>query len=93
MDLRTVARDMRAASIRAVERRGALLAATAGRLHALSPLSTLQRGYSVARDAQGGTLASASQFQPGDTFRLQLRDGSVAATVNEVFTGANERRP
>ena len=83
-DLRGVARDMKLASIRAVERRTAQLSAEAGRLHALSPLATLARGYAIARGAAGETLHSVASFKPGDRFRLQLRDGSIAATVDEV---------
>ena len=84
-DLRNVARNMRVASLRAVERRTTQLSGAAGRLHALSPLATLARGYAIARGAEGETLHSAGSFKPGDRFRLQLRDGSIGATVDEVF--------
>jgi len=50
-------------------------------LHALSPLATLARGYAVARDANGETLASVARFSPGSPFSLLLRDGVVEATV------------
>jgi exodeoxyribonuclease VII large subunit len=56
-------------------------AGLAGRLHALSPLATLERGYSVARGADGATLASVSDFAPGRPFTLRLRDGEVDATT------------
>jgi exodeoxyribonuclease VII large subunit len=76
------ARALSAATAEHVSRRGAALAALGGRLNALSPLATLERGYSVARGADGGTLASAAEFTPGRPFVLRLHDGEVdAATV------------
>ncbi len=84
LDLRTVARDMRSASLRAAERRRASVGGMAGRLNALSPLATLARGYAVARGASGETLASAEQFAVGESFELMLRDGRVEATTRGV---------
>ncbi len=57
------------------QRTGAL----ADRLHALSPLSTLARGYAVARDAEGRTLSRVADLRPGTAFRLRVRDGEIAA--------------
>jgi exodeoxyribonuclease VII large subunit len=56
----------------------------AGRLHALSPLATLERGYAVARDASGRTLASAADFKPDGEFTLRVRDGEVDARVRSI---------
>ncbi len=75
--------DLREATERAAERRRATVERAAGRLHALSPLATLARGYSVARDADGRTLSRAAHFAPGAEFRLLVADGEVAATVRE----------
>ncbi len=72
---------------RGVERRRARLQTLAGRLEALSPLATLQRGYAVARDAAGHVLASAGQFARDDPFRLTLRDGDVEARVTAAKEG------
>ena len=60
------------------------LSALAGRLHALSPLATLERGYAVARGPDGATLTSAAQFTDGTDFTLRLRDGEVDATTRRV---------
>ena len=57
------------------------LAALGGRLDALSPLKILERGYAVARDADGRVLKRTTQFPPGLAFRLRLSDGEVAARV------------
>ena len=67
------------------EHRGAQLATLAGRLDALSPLSTLGRGYSVARTRDGRVLRVVEDFVPGTRFHLRVSDGTVAAdTVGPV---------
>ncbi|HVF38405.1 MAG TPA: exodeoxyribonuclease VII large subunit [Gemmatimonadaceae bacterium] len=89
LDLKTVARDMRLASLRSFEQRKGQLSTVAGRLNALSPLGTLARGYAVARDTGGRTLSSVSDFREGDPFRLILHDGEIHARVepNELRNG------
>ena len=79
LELRKVARDMRVGSLRVVERRRAQIATTAGRLNALSPLATLERGYAVARTLEGKLLSSSADFVEGEEFRLTLRDGTITA--------------
>jgi exodeoxyribonuclease VII large subunit len=64
--------------------RQSTLAASAGRLNALSPLATLERGYAVARGEDGATLTSAAQFAEGTSFTLRLRDGEIDATTRAV---------
>jgi exodeoxyribonuclease VII large subunit len=64
--------------------RKSLLAGTAGRLNALSPLATLARGYAVARDPRGTALTSTRQFRTGLEFELLLHDGKVGANATEV---------
>jgi exodeoxyribonuclease VII large subunit len=60
------------------------LSALAGRLHALSPLQTLERGFAVARGVDGTTLGSVADFGAGRRFSLRLRDGEVDATADAV---------
>ena len=78
------ARDLRTVVARGVERRSTRVSAVAGRLHALSPLAVLARGYAVARDASGATLGSAADFAPALDFDLLLRDGTIRATARSV---------
>jgi len=59
------------------------LSAAGGQLDALSPLKTLERGYAVARDAEGRVLRRVAQFPPGSAFRLRVVDGEVPARVRE----------
>jgi exodeoxyribonuclease VII large subunit len=83
-DIRTSARNMRSAAIRIVDKRRSVMSGAAGRLNALSPLATLSRGYAVARRPDGEALTSATQFVPGESFDLTLRDGAVNAVVEHV---------
>jgi len=68
---------------RRLERHRHVLAATSGRLDALSPLRVLGRGYALARDAEGRVLKRVAQLPPGLPFRLRISDGEVAARVAE----------
>ena len=83
LDLKAIARDMKLASRRSVDVRKAGLSGAAGRLNALSPLATLARGYSIARNPEGRTLGSVSDFREGGTFELLLRDGTVKARTED----------
>lgn len=51
------------------------------RLHALSPLSVLRRGFAVARNDAGRILKRVDDFAPADEFRLTVSDGDVRARV------------
>jgi exodeoxyribonuclease VII large subunit len=63
-----------------VERRRASLAQAGGRLRALSPRSTLERGYAIVR-RDGGLLRSATAVSPGDAIAVEVADGSFGARV------------
>jgi exodeoxyribonuclease VII large subunit len=81
---RSASHDLVTAMSRRVADRRTALAALAGRLNALSPLATLERGYAVARSADGHTLASVRDITEGAAFALRLRDGEVDATATRV---------
>jgi exodeoxyribonuclease VII large subunit len=91
--LRRTQRDLGRAGARLVDRQRARLRTAAARLDALSPLSTLGRGYALARDAEGRALSSAEQFIVGDVFSLLLRDGSVEARTEDVNLRTEPRAP
>jgi exodeoxyribonuclease VII large subunit len=82
--------ELSRAARRALEQRRTTLASLAGRLDALSPLATLGRGYAVATDRAGGTLASTADFEPGTAFSLRLRDGMVDALTQAVRRDGRE---
>lgn len=57
------------------------LARQAGALTALSPQATLERGYSIVRNANGQIIHSAARLTPGDNLHLQFAEGSAAAKI------------
>jgi exodeoxyribonuclease VII large subunit len=63
-----------------VERRRAALAQTAGRLRALSPRATLDRGYAIVR-RDGILVRSATVVAAGDTIAVEVADGRFGARV------------
>jgi exodeoxyribonuclease VII large subunit len=84
VSLQQLAGGLTTASRAAIDRRGNRIAAAAGRLHALSPVATLARGYAIAQDGQGRTLASIDSFVAGSEFELLVRDGIVQSTANAI---------
>jgi exodeoxyribonuclease VII large subunit len=47
-----------------------------------SPMRVLERGYSVAYDAQGNVLRNASQVALGEEIRVRLHRGEITAEVH-----------
>ena len=82
--LHRAGRSLASYAQRGVERRRARVQTLAGRLDALSPLATLERGYAVARDDAGRVMASTRQFAIGEEFQLSVRDGEIRARTTEV---------
>ncbi len=67
-----------------VERRRTLVAAAQDALRTLSPSATLDRGYAVARAADGRILRDASAVAAGDPLQVILARGTVATRVEEA---------
>lgn len=57
------------------------LSRCAGTLVALSPLATLERGYSIVRGPDGTIVRTAAQLAAGDELQLQFARGKLAARV------------
>jgi exodeoxyribonuclease VII large subunit len=55
-------------------------------LDALSPLSVLNRGFSVIFDQQQKIIKSVQQVNVGQTLQLKLHDGKVLSRVDKIFT-------
>jgi len=86
--LRHAGGDLGGTSRALIETRRGALQSAAGRLHALSPVATLSRGYAVARALDGSTLSSVAQFGSGMPFDLVMRDGAVAAVTRTTSDAA-----
>ena len=66
-----------------LERKRAQLDALAGRLRALSPRATLERGYAIVRQ-EGGIVRSARGIAPGSRVDVELAEGALGARVEEI---------
>jgi exodeoxyribonuclease VII large subunit len=51
------------------------------RLHSLSPLAVLDRGYALVLDAGGSLVRSTAQLTPGDALTTRLSDGVFTSRV------------
>ena len=81
--LGTAHERLRLAPARALELKRARLDAAAGRLRALSPSSTLARGYAIVR-AGDGIVRSAAGLAKGAHVDVELAEGAFGAQVEEV---------
>ncbi len=52
-------------------------------MRALSPQSTLDRGYAIVQDKDGGLVDSTDDVLAGDALRIRLRDGDIGAVVDD----------
>lgn len=58
------------------------LKAITAHLRSLSPQSTLDRGYSVVRNAKGEVVRDAKALKSGDILAIKVAKGQTSATVN-----------
>ena len=59
------------------------LSAQAGRLHALSPLHILARGYSIVYHEERVVFRS-DQLQKGDLLKIRISDGILETEVKKI---------
>jgi exodeoxyribonuclease VII large subunit len=62
----------------------ATMSALDARLHSLSPLAVLDRGYALVLDAAGGLVRSTVQVATGDTVVTRLSDGAFTSRVEAI---------
>lgn len=67
---------------RVLERASISVEDAKGRLRALSPQGTLDRGYAIVQLSDGSVLRKSSDAVPGSPLLLTISDGTVPATVN-----------
>jgi exodeoxyribonuclease VII large subunit len=63
-----------------------------GKLESLSPLSVLERGYALARGADGHVVTRAATLTAGDAVALRFADGEVQTRV-EAAAAPAETKP
>jgi exodeoxyribonuclease VII large subunit len=54
------------------------------RLHSLSPLAVLDRGYALVLAADGRLIRSVTQVAPGDPLTTRLADGAFSSRVDSI---------
>jgi exodeoxyribonuclease VII large subunit len=70
-----------------IERSRATRNALEGRLHALSPIAVLDRGYSLTFTPNGQLLRESSAVTTGETLKTRLARGTVMSTVVHTEDG------
>lgn len=73
-----------------VERRRMTVAAAGDALRTLSPSATLERGYAVARSADGRILRDAADAAPGSALDVIVARGTVETRVERARRGGTE---
>ena len=58
------------------------LAHAVTRIRSMSPKATLERGYAIVADAEGGSVTSVNDADPGDQLLLYLSDGQLFVEVD-----------
>lgn len=58
----------------------------ASRLHALSPLAVLERGYSIAFDSRGHVLKKPAQVKVGDELLTRLKTSRIYSKITKIET-------
>ena len=68
-----------------LEQKRQILSINAGKMNALSPLSTLARGYSITyKEADGSLLRSAATVTAGEKVKIILHRGQLLCRVEET---------
>jgi exodeoxyribonuclease VII large subunit len=70
---------------RVMESKRSSLGSLAGRLNAVSPLSTLERGYCIAMSIDGARpVRSVDDVAKGESLSLKVKDGAILCSVNDI---------
>ncbi len=65
--------------------------AAAGRLHSLSPLSVLGRGYSIVQTPDGTVVRDSSRVVPGDPLSVRLHRGKLGVRIEMTEADQQEQ--
>jgi exodeoxyribonuclease VII large subunit len=77
---------------RAIHASASTVGALDARLHSLSPLAVLDRGYALVLDAQGGLVRSTAQLAPGDKIATRLSDGTFTSRVEAAAQNKSKEK-
>ena len=76
---------------RTLRRSAVRIGALNARLHSLSPLAVLERGYALVLSSDGKLVRSTAQIAPGDRLTTRLADGAFASRVETTDSPQSSR--
>ncbi|MFL6575088.1 MAG: exodeoxyribonuclease VII large subunit, partial [Povalibacter sp.] len=85
------AKTMTTALVRRIHAHQSQVAVASGRLNAVSPLATLQRGYAIVSGPNGHVITDSLAVQPGDLIEARLAAGRVQARVESIHPDEPEQ--
>jgi exodeoxyribonuclease VII large subunit len=77
---------------RATQASGATLGSLDARLHSLSPLAVLDRGYALVLDSSGTVVRSAMQVKAGEKVVTRLADGAFISRVESAAANNSTKK-
>lgn len=83
-DFASMLSRLKQASHTGLDHRRQVFRALAGRLQAISPLATLERGYALVYSADGHAVVRARAIAAPASISVRLRDGFLDCTVDRV---------
>jgi exodeoxyribonuclease VII large subunit len=78
---------------RLIHNSAAALNSLDARLHSLSPLSVLERGYALVISADGVLVRSSAQLSTGEVLSTRLADGSFTSRVESTARASSPSLP
>ena len=68
-----------------LDQQKARLSNCARTLQAISPLQTLERGYSITMDNNGKTIVDAKNLSKGDEIQTRLHKGRIISRIEQIL--------
>lgn len=85
--LSTISQRLNTALTHRLENKQQQLEKLAAALHAISPLSTLERGYAIVKNKQNNLIVrDAKQLKLKDRLNITLQNGNLDCTVDKIIT-------
>ncbi|MCK5002067.1 MAG: exodeoxyribonuclease VII large subunit [Gammaproteobacteria bacterium] len=69
-----------------LERQTARLQNNARTLNAISPLNTLERGYSITSNNKGAAISHSDEVAVGDEIQTRLHKGQIISQIKKILT-------
>lgn len=73
-----------------LQKTNVMLGSLARNLSSVSPLNTLERGYSITYDSELKPIRSTKSVSIGDTIHTHIHKGSIASTVSKIQSDERE---